>query len=140
MFILRLYLKSDLDAVIALWELCNLIRPWNNPEIDIFRKLAQQDRLFLFAVKDDQLIASVMGGYDGHRGWGNDLAVHPDFQRNGIAAALIQPLEKRLIALGCPILQWFIRQDNNDVQNFDEQLGNEEIDVICLGKRLIPDK
>lgn len=96
MFILRPYLESDLDDVIALWELCNLTRPWNNPEIDIFRKFAQQDRLFLFAVKDDQLIASVMGGYDGHRGWGNDLAVHPDFQRNGIAAALIQPLEKRL--------------------------------------------
>ncbi len=73
MFILRPYLESDFDAVIALWELCNLTRPWNNPEIDIFRKLAQQDRLFLFAVKDDQLIASVMGGYDGHRGWGNLL-------------------------------------------------------------------
>ncbi len=76
MFILRPYFESDLDAVIALWELCNLTRPWNNPEIDIFRKLAQQDRLFLFAVKDDQLIASVMGGYNGHRGWG---AVHPNF-------------------------------------------------------------
>ena len=96
MFILRPYLESDLDAVIALWELCNLIRPWNNPEIDIFRKLAQQDRLFLFAVKDDQLIASVMDGYDSHRGWGNCLAVHPNFQRNGIAAALIQQLKKRL--------------------------------------------
>ena len=96
MFILRPYLESDLDDVIALWELCNLTCPWNNPEIDIFRKLAQQDRLFLFAVKDDQLIASVMDGYGGHRGWGNDLAVHPDFQRNGIATALIQPLKKRL--------------------------------------------
>ena len=96
MFILRPYFESDLDAVIALWELCNLTRPWNNPEIDIFRKLAQQDRLFLFTVKDDQLIASVMGSYDGHRGWVNCLAVHPNFQRNGIATALIQPLKKRL--------------------------------------------
>lgn len=96
MFILHPYLESDLDAVIALWELCNLIRPWNNLEIDIFRKLAQQDRLFLFAVKDDQLIASVMGGYDGHWGWVNDLAVHPDLQRNGIATALIQQLKKSL--------------------------------------------
>ena len=90
------YFESDSEDVIALWELCNLTRPWNNPEIDIFRKLAQQGQLFLFAVKDDQLIASAMDGYDSHQGWVNCLAVHPDFQRNGIAAALIQPLKKRL--------------------------------------------
>ncbi len=139
MFFIRPYLESDLDDVIALWELCNLTRPWNNPEIDIFRKLAQRDQLFLLAVKDDQLIATVMGGYDGHRGWVNYLAVHPHFQRNGVATALIQQLEKRLIALGCPKLQLLIRQDNIDVQNFYEQLGYEEVDVICMGKRLISD-
>lgn len=139
MFIIRPYLESDLDEVIALWELCDLTRPWNNPEIDIFRKLAQRDQLFLLAVKDDQLIATVMSGYDGHRGWVNYLAVHPHFQRNGVATALIQQLEKRLIALGCPKLQLLIRQDNIDVQNFYEQLGYEEVEVICLGKRLITD-
>ncbi len=139
MFIIRPYLESDLDEVIALWELCDLTRPWNNPEIDIFRKLAQRDQLFLLAVKDDQLIATVMGGYDGHRGWVNYLAVHPHFQRNGVATALIQQLEKHLIALGCPKLQLLIRQDNIDVQNFYEQLGYEEVEVICLGKRLITD-
>lgn len=139
MFIIRPYLESDLDNVIALWELCGLTRPWNNPEIDIFRKLAQRDQLFLLAVKDNQLIATVMGGYDGHRGWVNYLAVHPNFQRNGVATALVQQLEKRLIALGCPKLQLLIRKDNIDVQSFYEQLGYDEIDVICLGKRLIQD-
>lgn len=139
MFIIRPYLESDLDDVIALWELCGLTRPWNNPEIDIFRKLAQRDQLFLLAVKDNQLIATVMGGYDGHRGWVNYLAVHPNFQRNGVATALVQQLEKRLIALGCPKLQLLIRKDNIDVQSFYEQLGYYEIDVICLGKRLIQD-
>lgn len=112
MFIIRPYLESDLDDVIALWELCGLTRPWNNPEIDIFRKLAQRDQLFLLAVKDNQLIATVMGGYDGHRGWVNYLAVHPNFQRNGVATALVQQLEKRLIALGCPKLQLLIRKNN----------------------------
>lgn len=139
MFIIRPYLESDLDDVIALWELCGLTRPWNNPEIDIFRKLAQRDQLFLLAVKDNQLIATVMGGYDGHRGWVSYLAVHPNFQRNGVATALVQQLEKRLIALGCPKLQLLIRKDNIDVQSFYEQLGYDEIDVICLGKRLIQD-
>ena len=139
MFIIRQFQETDLEDVIALWEVCDLTRPWNNPEIDIFRKVAQKDGLFLLAVKDEQLIATVMGGYDGHRGWVNYLAVHPHVQRNGVATALIQQLEKRLIALGYPKLQFLIRKDNIDVQSFYEQLGYEEIEVVCLGKRLIQD-
>lgn len=139
MFIIRPYSDLDLEEIIALWEICDLTRPWNNPEIDIFRKVAQKDGLFLVAMKDEQLIATLMGGYDGHRGWVNYLAVHPHEQRNGVATALIQQLEKRLIALGCPKLQLLIAKENIDVQNFYEQLGYEEIEVVCLGKRLIQD-
>lgn len=139
MFIIRQYIDTDLEDIITLWEACDLTRPWNNPEIDIFRKIAQKDGLFLLAVKDEQLIATVMGGYDGHRGWVNYLAVHPHYQRNGIATALLQQLEKRLIAIGCPKLQLLIHKENMEVQNFYEQLGYEELEVICLGKRLIQD-
>lgn len=139
MFIIRQYIDTDLEDIITLWEACDLTRPWNNPEIDIFRKITQKDGLFLLAVKDEQLIATVMGGYDGHRGWVNYLAVHPHYQRNGIATALLQQLEKRLIAIGCPKLQLLIHKENMEVQNFYEQLGYEELEVICLGKRLIQD-
>ncbi|MCU4412639.1 GNAT family acetyltransferase [Acinetobacter sp. WU_MDCI_Axc73] len=139
MFMIRQFIQSDLDEVIHLWEICGLTRPWNNPELDIFRKLVQQDDLFLVAIKDEQLIAVLMGGYDGHRGWMNYLAVHPQHQRLGIATALVQQLEKRLIARGCPKLQLLVRQDNLDVQSFYEELGYEEVDVVCMGKRLIQD-
>lgn len=139
MFMIRQFIQSDLDDVIHLWEICRLTRPWNNPELDIFRKLVQQDDLFLVAIKDEQLIAVLMGGYDGHRGWMNYLAVHPQHQRLGIATALVQQLEKRLIARGCPKLQLLVRQDNLDVQTFYEELGYEEVDVVCMGKRLIQD-
>lgn len=139
MFIIRQFQETDLEDVIALWEACDLTRPWNNPEIDIFRKMTQNDGLFLLAIKDERIIASIMGGYDGHRGWANYLAVHPHAQRNGVATALMQQLEKRLIALGCPKLQLLIRKDNIDVQNFYEQLGYEEAEAVCLGKRLIQD-
>lgn len=139
MFMIRQFIQSDLDDVIHLWEICGLTRPWNNPELDIFRKLVQQDDLFLVAIKDEQLISVLMGGYDGHRGWMNYLAVHPQHQRLGIATALVQQLEKRLIARGCPKLQLLVRQDNLDVQTFYEELGYEEVDVVCMGKRLIQD-
>ena len=140
MFVIRTYQDTDLEDIIQLWERCDLTRPWNNPEIDIFRKIAQKDDLFLVAVKNQQIIATLMGGYDGHRGWMNYLAVHPHHQRNGVATALIQQLEKRLTALGCPELQLLIAKEFIDIQNFYEQLGYEEQEVVCLSKRLIPDQ
>ncbi len=139
MFIIRQFSHTDLEDIISLWELCGLTRPWNNPEIDIFRKAEQQDGLFLIATRDDKLVATLMGGYDGHRGWISYLAVHPQYQRQGIATALVQQLEKRLIARGCPKVQLLIRKDNLDIQSFYDELGYEEVDAICLGKRLISD-
>ena len=91
------------------------------------------------ALRDEQLVATVMGGYDGHRGWISYLAVHPQYQRQGVATALVQQLEKRLIARGCPKVQLLLRKDNLDVQGFYDELGYEEVDAICLGKRLISD-
>ncbi|MAK32101.1 GNAT family acetyltransferase [Acinetobacter sp.] len=139
MFIIRQFSHTDLEDIISLWELCGLTRPWNNPEIDIFRKAEQQDGLFLIATRDDKLVATLMGGYDGHRGWISYLAGHPQYQRQGIATALVQQLEKRLIARGCPKVQLLIRKDNLDIQSFYDELGYEEVDAICLGKRLISD-
>lgn len=131
--------EADYEAIILLWESCGLTRPWNDPETDIFRKAAQHDGLFLVAIKDQRLIGTVMGGYDGHRGWASYLAVAPEQQQRGVATALIQQLEKRLIALGCPKLQLLVRADNSDVINFYDKLGYGSQDVVCLGKRLIED-
>lgn len=83
---IRQFLETDLDDIISLWEICDLTRPWNSLDIDILRKIAHKDGLFLVAIKDNQLIATLMGGYDGHRGWLNYLAVHPMFS----AMALLQ--------------------------------------------------
>ncbi len=68
MFMIRQFSHTDIEDIVSLWELCGLSRPWNNAEIDIFRKTEQNDGLFLVALRDEQLVATVMGGYDGHRG------------------------------------------------------------------------
>ncbi|ESK38653.1 hypothetical protein P256_01467 [Acinetobacter nectaris CIP 110549] len=139
MFIIRPIENRDIDTVVELWEICNITRPWNHPETDIFRKMNQKDDLFLVAEKDSRVIASIMGGYDGHRGWIHYLAVQPEYQRLGIATALMQNIEKRLIAIGCPKVQLMVRPENTSVIQFYEELDFEEIESVCLGKRLIQD-
>ncbi|MGL4861316.1 MAG: GNAT family acetyltransferase [Enterobacteriaceae bacterium] len=136
---IRVYRQDDFETVITLWELCDLLRPWNDPETDIERKQHHGTDLFLVAELAGELVGTVMGGYDGHRGWANYLAVHPDFRGRGIGNALMSRLEKKLKAQGCPKIQLLVREDNSAVIAMYDKLGYEEQDVICLGKRLIVD-
>ena len=137
--IVRQFKAQDTDQVVALWQECELTRPWNNPLLDIERKQQQDDSLFLVGELDNHLIASVMGGYDGHRGWMYYLAVSPKHQRCGYARELISHLEQKLIALGCPKLNLQIRTDNIAVQEFYHEIGFTEDATVSMGKRLIPD-
>jgi hypothetical protein len=77
------------DDVIALWRDCGLLVPQNDPAKDIERKLKVDPDLFLIGLLDDCVVASVMGGYEGHRGWINYLAVKPSQQRKGYGQANI---------------------------------------------------
>lgn len=137
---IRIFRQDDFEAVITLWERCDLLRPWNDPEMDIERKLNHDPDLFLVAEVNGEIVGSVMGGYDGHRGSAYYLGVHPDFRGRGIANALISRLEKKLIARGCPKIHLMVREDNDAVIGMYEKLDYELVDSVTLGKRLIEDR
>ena len=137
---IREFKTADSEEVIDLWHACELTRPWNDPQRDIQRKLDVDDKLFLVGVdSNNKIIASVMGGYDGHRGWMNYLAVSPEHQRQGLATQLVRCVEEKLTALGCPKLNLQIRNDNIAVQAFYKRLGFGVDEVVSMGRRLIPD-
>ena len=105
--VLRAFTPADTDAVIALWESCGLVRPWNDPRRDIARKLTVQPELFLVAEPMDPepasagaepaertIVGAGMAGFDGHRGWVNYLAVRPDLQGSGLGRALMAEFER----------------------------------------------
>ncbi|CAI1510563.1 GNAT family acetyltransferase [Serratia proteamaculans] len=137
---IRVFRQDDFEEIITLWERCDLLRPWNDPEMDIERKLNHDPELFLVAEVGGEVVGSVLGGYDGHRGSAYYLGVHPDYRGRGIANALISRLEKKLIARGCPKIQLMVREDNDTVIEMYEKLGYEIQNVTSLGKRLIEDQ
>jgi ribosomal protein S18 acetylase RimI-like enzyme len=136
---IRAFQPSDEATVIALWQACDLTRPWNDPYKDIARKLSVHPELFFVGTESDQIIASAMFGYEGHRGWVNYLAVSPAHQRKGHASALMHWGEEALKARGCPKINLQIRSGNSAVISFYNSLGYEQDQVVSLGKRLIPD-
>ena len=137
---IRAYQSSDEEAVIQLWQDCGLVVPWNDPYKDIHRKLKVQADLFLVGLVGERLVASVMAGYDGHRGWINYLAVTPDLRRRGIGRRMVEQVELRLRALGCPKINLQVRTSNVEVVSFYEAIGYAIDDVVSLGKRLEVDQ
>ena len=133
---IRAYRASDEEAVIGLWNACGLVVPHNNPKRDIERKLRVNPELFLIGELDGQVIASCMAGYEGHRGWINYLAVHPEYQRHGLARAIMQHAESLLHAAGCAKINLQVRSTNAAVIAFYERLGFAQDNVVSLGKRL----
>jgi len=137
---IRVFSIQDEAAVIGLWQRCELTRPWNNPHLDIARKLTTQPELFLVGELDRTLIASAMAGYDGHRGWVNYLAVEPAHRNKGFGRQLMQHIEQQLQARGCPKLNLQIRSNNQAVQAFYRKIGYVADEAVCYGKRLIEDE
>jgi len=137
--LIRPFQTEDEDALVALWKMCELTVPWNNPQKDIARKLNVQPELFLVGILDNSLIATVMGGYEGHRGWINYLAVHPDFQGKGYGQEIMNSVETALREMGCPKINLQIRREDDKVASFYQKLGFTNDDVVSMGKRLEAD-
>ena len=137
---IRPFRDSDEAAVIALWEAAGLTRSWNDPRKDIERKRSVQREWFLVGVHDDAIIASVMVGYDGHRGWINYLAVDGAHRKRGHARTLMREAERLLAEAGCPKINLQIRTSNAAVIEFYEAIGYAQDDVVSFGRRLIADE
>lgn len=136
----RDFTAGDTESVAGLWHACGLTRPWNDPHKDIARKLTDRNGAFWVVEDAGDIIATVMIGYDGHRGTINYLAVTPAAQEQGIGGELMRRAEAYLIDLGCPKVSFCVRKDNLPVLSFYDRLGYEIDDVHFLGKRLIADE
>ena len=81
-----------------------------------------------------------MGGYEGHRGWINYLAVDPAHRRKGYGRRIMQEVERRIRVKGCPKINLQVRATNDAVIKFYQSLGYADDKVIGLGKRLEEDE
>ena len=134
--VIRPYRQADESAVVQLWRDCGLVVSWNNPVADIARKVQAQPELLLVGEIAERVVATVIAGYEGHRGWINYLAVSPDMRRHGIGQRMMGAAEEKLRSLGCPKINLQVRRTNSNVMAFYKHLGFAEDDVASLGKRL----
>jgi ribosomal protein S18 acetylase RimI-like enzyme len=127
---------GDAGAVVALWERCGLTRPWNDSSADIAFARRGPNSAILVGRCDGAIVATVMVGHDGHRGWFYYLGVDPDLQGQGLGRTMTQAAEAWLAERGIVKAQLMVRADNDRVRAFYEALGYGEQQRIIFAKWL----
>ena len=134
---IRLYREADQAAVVALWRAALPdSAPHNDPATAILKKQEVGGDLFFVAEVEGELAGTVMGGYDGHRGWVYSVAVAESHRRRGIGGELVRRLEAALAERGCMKVNLQVRSSNAEVVAFYKVLGYGVEERVSMGKRL----
>ncbi|WP_339482585.1 MULTISPECIES: GNAT family acetyltransferase [unclassified Pseudomonas] len=124
-------------CVMQLWEtVFGYETAHNAPGLAIDKKLAVSDGLFFVALAGEEVVGTVLAGYDGHRGWLYSVAVHPAHRRKGLGANLVRHAEGALTARGCMKINLQIVSANENVKTFYESLGYSVEPRISMGKKI----
>ena len=127
---------ADVADVVALWQACGLTRPWNDPAADIALARKGSNATVLIGRDDGALVATVLVGHDGHRGWVYYLAVGPDHRHKGYGRIMMDAAERWLRERGIEKLQLLVRPDNASVKDFYQSLGYSMQERIIYAKWL----
>jgi ribosomal protein S18 acetylase RimI-like enzyme len=120
----------------VLWQRCGLTRPWNDPASDIALARKGENAAMLAGRDNSGIVASVLVGHDGHRGWVYYVAVDPDCRHKGYGRVIMDAAEQWLRRRGIEKLQLMVRSDNSQVQAFYRSLGYLEQERIIYAKWL----
>jgi GNAT superfamily N-acetyltransferase len=138
--LIRPYAQSDYNAVTALWDATGISIHYNDPAKDIPRMLATHNCQLYVGSVEDRVMASIMVGHEGHRGWLYKLAVLPEFQGKGYGRDLVRQAERWLVARGVPKCNLMIRDTNIKVREFYEGLGYAVAQRTVMERWLKPDE
>ncbi|MHC4045086.1 GNAT family acetyltransferase [Bradyrhizobium sp. 23AC] len=127
---------ADVEEVVALWQRCGLTRPWNDPHADIALARRRDNSAVLVGRDAGAIVATVMVGHDGHRGWVYYVAVDPDGRKRGHGRVIMAAAEDWLRAAGISKLQLLVRRENAQANAFYGSLGFELSTSVMFQKWL----
>jgi len=101
---------------------------------EIEKKILRDPELFLVALMGEQIVGSVLGGFDGRRGMIYHLAVSSLFRNRGIGEKLMDELERRLQQKGCLRSYLLVTRQNLKAKDFYLKRGWNDLDLFVMGK------
>ncbi len=125
---------DDYDAVMRFWESIEKgihLGPSDAPA-EIQKKIQRDPDLFIVAELNNEIVGTVIGGFDGRRGMIYHLAVAASLRGQGIGSRLMSEVESRLRAKGCIKSYLVVLRDNIEAMKFYEHIGWESMDRDVL--------
>jgi ribosomal protein S18 acetylase RimI-like enzyme len=128
---------DDYNEVYSLWCACGLVLDDTDSRAGITRLLQSNPGLSFVVEENGVVIGTVVGSFDGRRGWVRHVAVSPSHQGRGLGAALLTRLEEAFRSRNVSQISLHVHVDNAGVTAFYGRLGwTRRHDVILMTKRL----
>ena len=116
---------DELAAVLRVWDAAGVTPPGVSDSIEgLTRLIREPAALLLVAIIGDQIVGSVIGGWDGWRGNIYRLAVAPDHQRRGIARRLVAEISRELFAKGATRLSALVEHEHQWAMDFWDSVSD----------------
>jgi putative acetyltransferase len=130
---------EDFDAVLAFWKSCQPGVGLNESDerAHIIRFLERNPNMsFIARDPTGNIIAAVLCGHDGRRGYLHHLAVAQSYRRQGLGKELVHRCLSQLTAAGIPKCNIFLFKQNTEAQKFWQSQGYRTVDWITLQRRI----
>jgi putative acetyltransferase len=122
---------ADYDEVRALWLSCEGVKldERSDSRGQIHFYLQRNPGLSQVVRDDGRIVATVLCGHDGRRGYLSHLAVHPEYRRRGLGRLLVDICLKKLAAAGLPGCNIRLFKSNDAGRRFWRQVGWRLLEV-----------
>lgn len=135
---IRKMVIEDYEKVYQLWMSCTGMGLNNlDDSKEGIEKFLNRNPDTCFVAEDHEIIGVILAGNDGRRGYIYHTAVHPDHRKQGIAANLVEHVEKAMAALEINKVALVVF-DRNDTGNsfWEKQSFTVRDDLIYRNKAL----
>ncbi|MBV8452270.1 MAG: GNAT family N-acetyltransferase [Deltaproteobacteria bacterium] len=123
--LIRRVRDNELPAVLRLWDTAGVTPPSVSDSIEgLTRLIHEPAALLLVATISEEIIGSVIGGWDGWRGNIYRLAVASEHRRKGIARGLVAEISSELFAKGATRLSALVEHEHQWVVEFWDSLSD----------------
>lgn len=127
---------NDYDEVLRLWENTPGVGVSESDSKESLEKfLSRNPCLNLVCQIDNKIIATVLCGHDGRRGYIYHVAVNSKYRLRGIGLTLVDEVLKRLRTEGIDKCHLFVFSDNFDAQDFWSNTGWELREDLLIYSR-----
>lgn len=134
---IRAFRLADYEQVLRLWQAVGF-QGWSLlTREQVVKKLRRDRDLFVVACSREGIVGTVMGSWDGLRGWAYNVAVHPSLQRQGIGRALMAELERRLWKKGARVLDLHYFNESTWARDFYHSLEFQSATNATLAQKVL---